>query len=381
MHVAFNAYFWDKPHTGSGQYLRQLVFNLNRYVSDVDITLIYPREAGAGKPDSVPPSVRVHEQPIRSGYLGKVLFEQRLYSRACSEVGADLAHVPYWGSPLASRVPIVVTVHDLTTLLCRQYRRSVAARLYVSLVSASARNADAVITDSLASQDDISRHLAIPAQRVTAIYLAASPAYTPDGNLLMDMAVKQKYDLPDQYLLYLGGYERHKNVATLLLAYTYVSQALGDDYPLLLAGREPEQGRRGLPDYRALLKKLEISDQVRWLGYIDEEDKPALYRGARAFTFPSNYEGFGLPPLEAMACGVPVVTTNSSSLPEVTGDAAFTIDPDDARQMGGSIIAATTQDELRSEMRQKGIAQASKFSWQKTATETLLVYDSLLHSS
>jgi glycosyltransferase involved in cell wall biosynthesis len=293
-------------------------------------------------------------------------------------LGADLAHVPYWGSPLQSPVPLVVTVHDLTTLLVREYRRGLRARLYTALVSAAARAANHIITDSKASQSDIIEHLNIPAERVTPIYLAAGAEYKAEGEFLMDMAILKKYDLPDFYILYLGGYEIHKNVTTLLMAYTYVSKALGEDYPLVLAGSKPDESSPHIPPYSAHIADLGLSDFVRWVGYIDEEDKPAVYRGAETFVFPSRYEGFGLPPLEAMACGTPVVTSNSSSLPEVVGAAGFANDPDDERQMGGSIIATIVQEELAADLKQKGLAQAAKFSWEKTATETLVIYTEVL---
>ena len=114
---------------------------------------------------------------------------------------------------------------------------------------------------------------------------------------------------------------------------------------------------------------------MRWTGFIDETDKPAVYRRAKCFAFPSRYEGFGLPPLEAMACGVPVVASKSASLPEVIGSAGYTIDPDDYRQFGGSIIATLVQEDLAAELRRKGLEQAAKFSWENTAAETAAVYD------
>ena len=129
------------------------------------------------------------------------------------------------------------------------------------------------------------------------------------------------------------------------------------------------------PDYEKLIREYDLQDCVRWLGFIDTEHKPLLYREAMTFVFPSRAEGFGLPPLEAMAVGTPVVTTNAKSLPEVVGDAAFAVDPDDERGMGGAIIATLVQDNLRAEMSAAGIQQAQKFKWENTATETLLVYD------
>jgi glycosyltransferase involved in cell wall biosynthesis len=375
MHIAINGYFWQRPFTGSGQYTRQLIYHLNRLVSDLDLTLIFPQEAGQPPPENVPPSVKVKTVPLRPGHMGKVMFEQRDFPRACAEVGADLAHVPYWGAPLRSAVPLIVTVHDITTLHVPEYRAGFKARLYNALVSASARGASHIITDSFSSKLDIMDYLHIPEPDITAIYLAASPDYTPTENSLVDMAVLRKYDLPDFYILYLGGYEIHKNVLTLLHAYTYVAKALGTDYPLVLAGRKPAQVTDTFPDYEGYIERLGLTSYVRWIGFVDEEDKPVLYRNAETFVFPSRYEGFGLPPLEAMACGTAVVTSNSSSLPEVIGDAGFAVHPDAAREMAGAIIATVVQENLAAELRQKGLQQAAKFSWEKTATETLLVYD------
>ena len=375
MHVAINAAFWNQPNTGSGQYTRQLVYHLNRMVSDLTITLVYPQVAGQPKPEAVPPSVKVKLVPVRPGNLGKVWFEQRLFPQACRAVGATVAHVPYWGGPLQSPVPLVVTVHDLTTMLVPEYRRPFLTRLYNALVSASARGATRLITDSEASKQDIIEHLHIPADKIERIYLAAGSEFSPQDSGLLEMAILRKYKLPDFYVLYLGGYELHKNVTTLLLAWTYVGQALGEDYPLILAGKKPTQSNEIYPDYDSYIQQLGIADYVRWIGYVDEEDKPVLYRNAETFVFPSRREGFGLGVLEALASGTPVVTTTASSLPEVLGDAGFAVEPDDARGLAGAIISTVIQDNLRAELKQKATQQAAVFSWEKTAAETLLVYD------
>ena len=380
MHVAINAYFWQRPFIGSGQYTRNLVYHLNRLVTDLDITLIYPQSSNQMVLDDVPPSVKTLAVPTRAGHTGKVLFEQRGFPQACRDIGATIAHVPYWGGPLSSPVPLVVTVHDLTTMLVRDYQRSVSAKLYNALVSSSARGANHIITDSFASKLDIMDHLGIAETDITAIYLAAGAQYTPDENSLVDLAILKKYDLPDFYVLYMGGYEWHKNVTTLLLAWTYAGQALGEDYPLILAGKKPQRPSSTVPDYDSYINNLGIGKFVRWLGYVDEEDKPIIYRNAEAFVFPSRREGFGLGPLEAMACGTPVITTSATSLPEVVGDAAFAVDPDDYRQMAGSIIATVMEPETANDLRQRGLQQAKKFSWETTATETLLVYDQVLRS-
>ncbi len=377
MHIAINAYFWNRPFTGSGQYTIQLVTYLNQMVSDLEISLIYPQLPGQLKPLGVPSGVNIISILVRPGHLGKLIFEQIQFPRACGEIGASLAHVPYWGAPLRSPIPMVVTIHDLTTLLVPEYRRGIKARLYNALVTASGRGASHVITDSFASKLDIIDHLGIPEKDVTAIYLAVGPEYHPAENSLVDVAVLKKYQLPDFYVLYLGGYEVHKNVTTLLLAYSYVGQAVGVDYPLVLAGRKPVKISATFPDYAGYIKQLNIEEYVRWIGFVEEEDKPVLYRNAEAFVFPSRHEGFGFPVLEAMASGTPVVTTDRSSLPEVVGNAGFAVDPDDAREMAGAIISLIIEEKNRAELHQKGLEQAARFSWEKTAAETLLVYDSL----
>ncbi len=378
MHVALNAYFWNRPHTGSGQYTRQLVHHLRRLAPDLAITLVYPQAPGEPPPDAVPPGVGVAVVAVRPGHLGKVSFEQRGFPAACARAGATLAHVPYFAPPLRSPVPLVVTIHDLTTLLVPYYNSGVRARLYNALVSAAARGADHVLTDSQAAKSDIVAHLGIAEDSIAPIYLGVGPEYTPRaGNSLLEMAVRRKYDLPDFYVLYLGGYETHKNIVNLLHAYTYVAQALGEDYPLLLAGRKPAAAPPTFPDYDAIIDRAGLGKYVRWIGYVDEEDKPVLYRSAEVFVFPSRHEGFGLPPLEAMACGTPVVASDCGSLPEIIGPAGFAIDPDDPRHMAGAIIGIITQDDLAADLRRQGPEQAARFTWQATALETLAIYGRL----
>jgi glycosyltransferase involved in cell wall biosynthesis len=360
MHVALNAYFWNQPFVGSGQYLRQLVYHLNRLVADVALTLVYPSTAVDDIPTAVPPSVNVHLVPTRPGHLGKILFEQRGFPQACAHLGVDLAHVPYWAAPLSSPVPVILTIHDLIPLIIPEYQHSLGSRLYNGLVSASARGASHIITDSITSQEDVTRYLGIPPERISPIYLGVGREYSPDDNFLLDMAIRQKYGLPDDYILYLGGFTTHKNVTTLLRAYPYIQKGLGTAYPLLLAGKKPEKVSPQFPDYSAFIRELGLEEQVRWLGFVDEADKPVLYRSASCFVFPSRYEGFGLPPLEAMACHTPVIATTAPGVAEIVGEAAMAVPPEDERALAGAIIATLIQENLAAELRAKGAVRAQE---------------------
>lgn len=375
MHIAFNAWFLGQPDVGTGQYLRHLIAALRSQRPDLRLTLIAPPERLIDLPDGVealPVSVR------GSGHPAKLRFEQIDCAQAALAVGADLLHVPHWGSPLRSPLPVVVTIHDLIPLILPAYRGGVLARLYTGLVAASAQGAAAVITVSEASRADILERLRIPPERVNAIYEAAGIKFHPRPGSLLDIGIRQKYDLPQEYVLYLGGFDVRKNVHTLLKAYTYVRQATADAIPLVIAGALPGRLTPRFLDIPRYIREMELEPVVRLIGRADHEDLPAIYRMAKAFVYPSRYEGFGLPLLEAMACGTPVVTSTVSSPPEVVGEAGFTVDPDDARGLAGSILGLLVQENLHKEMSQKALARAAEFSWARTARETVDVYERIL---
>lgn len=376
MHIVFNGWFWDQPHTGSGQYIRRLLHALGRAAPDLQMTLVLPPHNSA--PDDLPEKVSLVTTRGRGGHVGKVWFEQRTFPQMAGRVGADIAHVPYWGPPLVSPIPLVTSVLDVIPLALPEYSRGLGVRLYTSLAAAAARGSAHTITLSQAAKADIVRFLGLSEDSITPIYLAADEVYHPRLGAENDQAVRRKYDLPEQFVLYLGGFDRRKNVNQLLLAYTYVGQAEGDNIPLVIAGREPQWGAPLFPDQRRYAADLNISDYVRWLGYVDEADKPALYRLASVFAFPTLYEGFGLMALEAMACGTPVITSDAAALPEVVGDAALTVPPEDGRQIRIALEKVLANEYLARKLRALGLERAAKFSWRETARKTVAVYDEVI---
>ena len=191
----------------------------------------------------------------------------------------------------------------------------------------------------------------------------------------------RSYDLPEEYVLYLGGCDARKNVETLLQVYTWTQDVLGENYPLVFAGSLPERHDEFFRDPRVIAKQIEVEDVVRFIGRVAEEDKVALYQQARAFLYPTLYEGFGLPALEALACGVPVVGSNASSVPEIVGDAGILVDPKDARAMAGALIAVCTDDALHDELSERALKQAEKFSWEKCARETVEAYEHVVRGA
>jgi glycosyltransferase involved in cell wall biosynthesis len=376
MHIAFNGWFWDQPHTGSGQYLRHLLHHLRRIAPDLQLTLVLPPHIP--NPDNLPANVTAVATSGSSGNWGKVWFEQRTFPAVVAQVKADIAHVPYWAAPLSSPARLVTTILDVIPLALPEYAQGFKQRLYTSLVTASARGSSHTVTISQAAKDDIVKHLQLPPDSITVTHLAADEAYHPRLGAELDAEVKRKYQLPDDFVLYLGGFDVRKRVNQLLLAYTYVTQAQGDEFPLVLAGREPQWGTPVFPDMRAYAQQLQITDYLRWIGYVDEADKPSLYRLARVFVYPTRYEGFGLPLLEAMASGTPVVANEVSCLPEIAGDGAYLVRDGEARAMGGAILALLLQEPFRDSVINQGLARATAFSWRKTAKETLAVYQRVM---
>ncbi|MBN1954867.1 MAG: glycosyltransferase family 4 protein [Anaerolineae bacterium] len=378
MRIAINAWFWNQPTAGSGQYTRRLVNHLVALEPALEILLVAPQGWGfqannfsSQNPNLEPETWRL--QPEK-GNLKKVWFEQIAFPRACRQLAADAAHVPYWAPPLAPAVPTLVTIHDLIPLLLREYRGGPRARAYTALVAAAASSAALILTDSEASRQDILTHLQLPPEKVQTILLAAEARYHPHSEP-EDKEVRARYGLPPRYHLYLGGFDARKNVATALRTYTWAGPVIGGECPLAVAGRLPAADTSFAPDPRR--QAAEMGLDPRWVRFTDtvaETDKPALYRGATAFLFPSRYEGFGLPPLEAMACGTPVVGSGATSLLEVVGGGGILLPPDDAEGMAGALIQLAQDDDFREQLSQQALAQAGPFSWQRTARETLAAY-------
>jgi glycosyltransferase involved in cell wall biosynthesis len=382
MRIALNGTFWNQPATGSGQYLRALLPALARAEPADEFTLVLPYAAGGSSPGFVPSTLVVSRPPALgriNANLGKVWFEQIGFADACRRAGVALAHIPYFASPLFPPTRTVVTIHDLIPLILPAYRGSLLVRTYARLVAASARRADAVIADSECSKRDIVRRLGIDPARVHVVYLAADSVFRPIAD---SAAVRQKYNLPDKYLLYLGGYDQRKNVRVLIQAFARLRDLYTAGWRLVLAGVPLGRDSKFFPSPERIARDARLETPmpepaIQSIGWVDEADKPALYSAAAAFLFPSLYEGFGLPPLEALACGTPVICSNASSLPEVVGDAAFLVDPGDASAWANAIRRVLSDDSGRAGMRKRGLMQSQKFSWNRAARETSAVYRSI----
>ncbi len=232
---------------------------------------------------------------------------------------------------------------------------------------------DAVITISLRSKADLVKYLKIPGKKIVVTQLAAGPEYRVLSTREID-SVLARAGIHKPYILYVGSVEPRKNISRLIDAYQELCK-WSKRWQLVIVGA---QNYRKFSPLVEKVERMDLQRQIKFTGYIAEQDLPAVYNGADMFCFPSLYEGFGLPVLEAMACGVPVVTSNNSSLPEVTGEAAILIDPYNIGEIASAMQRVLLGPDLAHDLRQCGLARAAQFTWEKTARETIAVYETVL---
>jgi len=377
--------FWSQPSVGSGQYLHGLLAAMPQVAPEHRYVLLRPAAMPPGPP--LPPGVvgAALRTPFdrASANLAKLYFEQLALPTAARRLARvpepTVLLVPYFAPPLRSRVPVVTTVGDIIPLLLPEYGGGPHVRAYMQLVRRAVRRSAQVLTFSACSRDDIVAHLRLPSPRVTPVLLAAGAQYGPGNPAAARAEVARRYGLTGPFIYYVGGLDARKNLPTLLRAFALL-RARGVGATLAIAGRALGRNQRLFPDLDALIANLELGAAVRRID-VPLADGPLLYQACTLFAFPSRYEGFGLPPLEAMACGAPVVVSDASSLPEVVGDAALRVPPDDVVAWAAAIGRLLSDPALRADLRAQGLAQAARFSYQRVAQETLAVLERAANSS
>jgi len=360
---------------GIGTYIRNLVeamaqrpesndFRFRLYLRSGD------RELFAGLPDGF--ETVAEEAP---GYSVAELtrFAWRLWRDRL-----DLFHATHYVLPPLLRGKAVVTIHDIIHLLYPQFLPSRAAHIYArAMIRRALRRADRIITVSYNSKRDLVDYFSVPPSRIEVIYNGVSPRFHPRIEARERERIAEKYSLPRPYLLFLGGEKPHKNVQGVVRAFAEAIRRTPLSHALALAGPLPKNSAR----LEALIAALDLNERVCRPGVVEEEDLPGMFAGADIFLYPTLYEGFGLPVVEAMACGTPVLTSATSALQEVAGGYAYLVDPMDVDAISRGIVALTTDGQLRSDLVELGKKRALDFSWDKAAERTLEVYRTALTPS
>ncbi len=378
MKIGLNTYFFKFPASGSGQYLLHLLHALAEVDQENQYILLgmHPMPAkiraiiGFPHVEAPVPAFARHNASIEN-----LMWEQFTAPSAARKAGVDLLHTPYFAPPFLPRTPGVITIHDVIPLRLPQYRTDPKMKAYLQLIIRAARKATLIITISQHAKHDMIDALKIPAEHIRVIYEAAGDEYRPISDPAVLAEVRARYGLNERYILYLGGLDQRKNVPQLVCAFAHLFQQMHDpELQLLIAGNPEKQRGPLFPDPRPVAAGLGMTGQIVYR-FIEEEDKPAIYSGASVFVFPSLYEGFGLTPLEAMSCGTPVICSNRTSLPEVVGDAAISLDPENTRAIVEAMRSVLTNSELRVSLSTRSLQRAALFNWRKAAAETVTAYE------
>jgi glycosyltransferase involved in cell wall biosynthesis len=370
-----------RQRAGIGRYTRELVAALLALedVSESPRQYVIFAATGGLKPETwnLKPgtSIRLRTVPLTDEWLARLWHRLRLPIPVEAITGPlDVFYSPDFVLPPTRRATrTLLTVHDLSFLHCPEAFVPALRRYLERVVPRSIARADVVLADSAHTRSDLVSLLGVPPENVQVLYSGVSPCFRPGPEPGEIERLQARYGLGERpYVLSVGTLQPRKNYVRLIRAFASLRpEILAPETKLALAG-----GRGWL--YGDILAEAERhGDRVRILGFVDERDLPALYRHAALFAFPSLYEGFGLPVLEAMACGVPVVCSNASSLPEVAGGAALLVDPLDAGGLSEAMARVLEDADLRRQMIARGVAQAARFTWERAACQLLDVFSSL----
>jgi glycosyltransferase involved in cell wall biosynthesis len=377
MHVCLDVSPAAQKHAGLGRYAAEVARTLASDQAEIDLSLFYNRQGEARLPDDLShiphKTVNIGNKPWRMG----VLLSQVLHWSMDSIFGASqIFHATNHLLAHFRQARTVYTLHDLIFLRYPEYHLPYN-RWYLTLTMPRyLRAADMIITPSEWTRQDALKYYRLPESKIKVIYEAAAPYFKPATDLTALNRIRQKYGLPENYILHVATIEPRKNLNRLLEAF----QAVLSDWPDL---RLVLVGKKGWL-YESFFQKIQalgLQERIIFPGFVDDEDLPGFYQLAELFVFPSLSEGFGLPPLEAMACGTAVISSNSSSLPEVVGEAGLLIEPTDTAALATAVRRILSDNELRAELKRRSLVQAKKFSWERAVTELKEVYRSLLDES
>ena len=371
-HIALNAHLLSLSQNYRGAGISWYIFNLLQNLPLVEADFRYTAFLHDRAFQGAGLQTQFSRWPTQRPAM-RILWEQLIQPSALYRAKADLYHAMAFVSPLMLPCPSVVTVYDLSFLRFPEAFRPINRYYLRYLTALSVRRAKAVITISESTRQDVINLLGKPADQVHTIYCGVDDSFRPLS--LAEVAIfKQQQNLPDRFILYLGTLEPRKNLSGLIRAYGQLCQLDPTTPPLIVVGGKGWY-------YQAvftLVTDLGLQDRVKFPGYVPQAQLPLWYNAASLFLYPSLFEGFGLPVLEAMSCGTPVVTSNISSLPEVAGQAGALVNPNNPAQLAHTMHLILTQPDLQQTMRARGLQQATQFRWDKAAQETIMVYQKVL---
>lgn len=356
---------------GIRRYTTELIHNLSEIDSENQYIIYLPPKGE--KHDIIP--VKANFEPV---YFKAPLFspkEQLLLIRHIKKSKLDLLHTTFdFGVPVWPVGNVVVTVHDVFWGPCTFFRNFKTKMMYQALTRYSVKKSTAIIVVSEFIREKLQEYIPVNDEKLSVIPNGLGSEFKPAAPPEELQYIRRKYGCNRKYLFCVGSFASGiKNLPRLLEAYSRLPESILSRFQLVIAGEFFNR----VPAASAILQKLQAKDSILCVGYVPDEDLPALYRQAEVFVFPSLHEGFGIPILEAMASGTPVMTSNTSAMPEIAGGAAILVDPYNVKEMSDRLAGILTDEKLRKELAEKGLKRAQSYSWRKTAHKTLEIYKSI----
>jgi len=369
--IGLNAHLLSLQHGYRSAGVSRYIHYLLRYLPQVDRRAEYVAFVGDARAHYEGWQMRAPLWPTGDP-LRRILWEQLVQPLATRRAKLDLLHAPVYVGPLCKPCLLAVTIHDLSFYIYPEFFRPFQRRYLQHFTRWTSKRADQIIAVSESTRRDVIRFLGVAPDRVVTIPNGVEEIFRPLGRARLE-AFRRRNGLPERMILFLGTLEPRKNLLVLLEAYALLRQR-GAQEMLVVAGGKGWY-------YESVYATVERLGLRRWVifpGYVPWEELPLWYNAAELFVYPSLYEGFGLPPLEAMACGVPVVVSNVSSLPEVVGEAGVLVDPQDPQGLAVAMEELLADPARRRELAEAGLARARSFSWERTALQTAQLYHRML---
>ncbi|MCX6745227.1 MAG: glycosyltransferase family 1 protein [Candidatus Parcubacteria bacterium] len=373
MRIGIDARMYGKAQSGIGNYIKQLtdhIFTLDKE-NDYYLFLLEPVFS-----EYQPTHPNVHKIKVTSHWYS--LAEQTTFLWEINKYKLDLMHFPHFNAPIFYNRPRIVTIHDIIPKFFPGHKQKSWLRklAYELVIKTNLRKSVKIIASSEHTKQDLIRYFSLKPEKIEVVHLGIESHFQNSKNYDKIKGLKDQYQITKPFIFFLSVWRNHKNFEGLISAFEILKNKGNFEYQLVLGGQED-------PHYQNIRQKIEHSvfkNDIITPGFISDDDLPLFYNAADLVAIPSFYEGFGLIGLEAMACGTPVVSSNTTSLPEINGDAALYFEPKNIEQMAKVISSVLTNPELKAQLVAKGYQRIIKFSWNECAQRTLNLYRNILNN-
>jgi glycosyltransferase involved in cell wall biosynthesis len=357
--------------TGIGTYSYQLIHSLNKIDNYNDYLIFAPEDCKLDIPFQKNFHIKNIEKDNQSNFWNEVNTPNKLLDKSI-----DIYHVPQngIGLPTTKNCPFVITLHDVIPYKMPDTVGDEYLKIFNEQLPNIIPLCDGIITVSQYSKEDIIEAFNFPREKIYVTHLASEDIYKPYDKALSKSIIEQNYSITGDYILYIGGFSPRKNILGLLDSFSILLPKLKKDIKLVIAGSKG----KSYDIYKKRAEDLHIDDKVIFPGFISMNHIPFMYNACELFVYPSFYEGFGLPPIEAMACGVPVIASNVTSIPEILQDSTLLVDPYDINDLSEKMYNVLLDNDLRQCLITKGLKRSSDLTWEHTATDTLVAYKNII---